>query len=284
MAAGQPLSSLALGAGSVADDLGYVALADLSYVMGKDVADYRVIGGHTITILAARWGLGSDLYRETGDVDLGIPPVVARDHRLVDRLIARGYDQVEGNRFARTMPATPTKVAGRHAAPQQAIIDVLVPAYTGRARQNVKVSENLVSTEVPGLADALARPPVIMTLELRRLNGEVLQATLPFTDEVSALVLKSLATRVRIKDTDIADIWRCLEIAFTAGCTPSDFTRGARSEAAAIVRDLFARRQGPAMTALATEQRLSVQAADQRFTRIRALSTRILGPPTAGSG
>lgn len=283
MAAGQPLSRLALSAGSVADDLGYVALADLSHVMGKDVADYRVIGGHTITILATRWGLGSELYRETGDVNLGIPPVVARDHRLVDRLKARGYDQEEGNRFARTMPATPIKVAGRHTAPQQAIIDVLVPAYTGRARQNVKVSENLVSTEVPGLADALARPPVIMTLELRRLNGEELHATLPFTDEVSALVLKSLATRVRIKDTDIADIWRCLEIAFAAGCTPSDFTRGARPEAAAIVRELFARRQGPAMTALATEQRLSVQAADQRFTRIRALSTRILGPPTAGS-
>ncbi len=44
MATGQPLSRLALSAGSVADDLGYVALADLSHVMGKDVADYRVIG------------------------------------------------------------------------------------------------------------------------------------------------------------------------------------------------------------------------------------------------
>jgi len=53
MAAGRPLSHLTLGAGSVADDLGYVALADLSHVMGKDVADYRVIGGHTVTILAA---------------------------------------------------------------------------------------------------------------------------------------------------------------------------------------------------------------------------------------
>jgi hypothetical protein len=160
MAAAQPLSRLALDAGSVADDLGYVALVDLSHVMGKDVADYRVIGGHTVTILAARWGLGSELYRETGDV----------------------------------------------------------------------------------------------------------------------------ATRVRTKDTDIADIWRCLEIAFAAGCTPSDFMRGARPEAAVIVRELFARRQGPGMTALAAEQRLSVQAADQRFTRIKALSTRILGPPTAGSG
>jgi hypothetical protein len=278
MAAGQPLSHLTLGAGSVADDLGYVALADLSRVMGKDVADYRVIGGHTVTILAARWGLGPELYRETGDVDLGVPPAVARDHRLVDRLKAQGYAQIEGNRFARTMPGIPVRVAGLQAAPRQAIIDVLIPAYTSRARQNVKVSENLISTEVPGLADALARAPVIMTLELRRLNGEALQAALPFADEVSALVLKSLATRVRIKDTDIADIWRCLEIAFAAGSTPSDFTRGARPEAANIVRELFAHRHGPAMTTLATEQRLSAQAADQRFTRIRALSARVVGP------
>jgi hypothetical protein len=278
MAPGQPLSRLLLGAGSVADDLGYVALADVSQVMGKDVAAYRVIGGHTITVLAARWALGPEMYRETGDVDLGIPPVVARDQRLVDRLKARGYDQVAGNRFARTVSVMPVKVAGRHAAHRQAIIDVLVPAYTSRARQNVKVSENLVSTEVPGLAAALARPPVIMALELRRLNGETLQATLPFADEVSALVLKSLATRVRMKDTDITDIWRCLEIAFAAGATPSDFTAGTRAKAAAIVQALFARRQGPAMTALATQQRLSAQAADQRFTRIRALSTRVLGP------
>lgn len=278
MAAGQPLSRLALAAVSVADDVGYVALADISQIMGEDVADYRVIGGHTITVLAARWRLGPELYRETGDVDLGVPPVAVRGHHLVDRLKARGYDQVAGNRFARTVTGMPVKVAGGQTAHRRAIIDVLVPAYTSRPRQNVKVSENLVSTEVPGLADALARPPVIMSLELRRLNGAILQATLPFADEVSALVLKSLATRVRSKGTDIADIWRCLEIAFAAGSAPSDFTRGARPEAAAIVRALFARRQGPAMTTLAAEQRLSAQAADQHFTRIRALSTRVLGP------
>jgi len=86
MAAGTPLNRITLGAASVADDLGYVALADVARALGGLTGDYRVIGGHMVTVLAARWQLGSELYRETGDVDLGIPPVVARDHHLVSRL------------------------------------------------------------------------------------------------------------------------------------------------------------------------------------------------------
>ena len=61
MAAGTPLPSLALGASSVADDLGYVALNDLGEALGDIVADYRVIGGHMVTMLAARWQLGAGL-------------------------------------------------------------------------------------------------------------------------------------------------------------------------------------------------------------------------------
>ena len=78
MAAGTPLTRLMLSATSVADDLGYVALSDLTRALGDIAADFRVIGGHMVTVLAARWHLGHELYRETGDVDLGIPPVVAR--------------------------------------------------------------------------------------------------------------------------------------------------------------------------------------------------------------
>jgi hypothetical protein len=71
----------------------------------------------------------------------------------------------------------------------------------------------------------------MMALELRRLNGQILRCELPFADELSALVLKSLATRVRSKDTDIADVWRCLEVAFAAGLSPVDFSGGVRAEA-----------------------------------------------------
>ena len=233
-----------------------------------------------VTMLAARWQLGARLHRETGDVDLGVPPIVARDHDVVGRLKNLNYKQVAGNRFARGLSDIPAGMTGGNDAPSlDAFIDVLVPAYTSRARQNVPVGEDLFTTEVPErLQFALARPPVSLTLELRRLNGETLQCELPFPDEVSALVLKSLATKVRFKDTDISDIWRCLEIAFAAGLGPTDFAHGTRVESADAVRTLFNSRHGAPMAALAAEQRLSSEAADERFTRIRALIVRVLGP------
>jgi hypothetical protein len=279
MAAGTPLTRLTLGAASVADDLGYVALSDLARALGDIAADFRVIGGHMVTVLGARWRLGHELYRETGDVDLGITPVVARDHHVVGRLKGLDYAQVAGNRFARELSDLPVKMKDKQDSPRpEAFIDVLIPAYTSRARENVQVGEDLFTTEVPGLQMALARPPVTIRLELHRLNDTILHCELPFPDEVSALVLKSLATTVRSKDTDIADKWRCLEIAFAAGLRPADFTRGVSAEAAEVTRSLFGSRRGAPVAALAAEQHLSAEATDARFTRIRALIAHVLGP------
>jgi hypothetical protein len=159
-----------------------------------------------------------------------------------------------------------------------ALIDVLVPAYTSRARENVRVAADLFTTEVPGLQLALAREPVTIDLELRRLNGQTLRCALPFADELSALVLKSLATRVRSRDTDIGDVWRCLEIAFAAGLQPADFASGVRADSAKVIRELFASRRGAPMAALAAGQHLSEQGADERYTRMRALIARVIGP------
>lgn len=279
MASSTPLTSLTLVAGSVADDLGYVALSDLTRALGDIAEDYRVIGGHMVTMLAARWQLGADLYRETGDVDLGIPPIVLRDQHVVSRLKDIDYQQITGNRFARELIDIPAGMKGESDSPgQETFIDVLVPAYTSRAHENVRVGEDLFTTEVLGLQFALARAPVMIALTLQRLNGETLRCELPFADEVSALVLKALATRVRFMDTDIADIWRCLEIAFAAGLKPADFASGTRAEAAEVIRELFSNRHGVAMAALARGQHLSVEAADERFTRMRALIAYVLGP------
>jgi len=278
MAAGTPLTRVTLSAASITDDLGYVALTDLARALGGLTEDYRVIGGHMVTVLAARWQLGRELFRETGDVDLGVPPIVVRDHNLVNRLKELNYLQVAGNRFARGLSDIPAGMKERGGSGDpEALIDVLVPAYTSRARENVQVGEDLFTTEVPGLQQALARPPVTMALRLRRLNGEILHCELPFADEVSALVLKGLATRVRSKDTDIADLWRCLEIAFAAGVGPENFASGVRAESAELIRSLFNSRRHAPMTALAPGQRLSAEAADARITRIRALIARVLG-------
>lgn len=161
MATGTPLNRIRLGAASVADDLGYVALTDLAQALGGVTEDYRVIGGHMVTVLAARWQLGHELYRETGDVDLGVPPIVARDHNLVRRLKDLNYSQVAGNRFARGLTDIPAGMKARGGSGDpEALIDILVPAYTGRPRENVQVGKELFTTEVPGLQLALARPAV----------------------------------------------------------------------------------------------------------------------------
>lgn len=278
MATGTPLTRIVLSAASVADDLGYVALADVARVIGDPPDDYRVIGGHMVTVLAARWQLGDELYRETGDVDLGVPPVVATDHNLVNRIKDLNYLQVAGNRFARGLSDIPAGMRERGSSGSpEALIDVLVPAYTSRARENVQVGDDLFTTEVPGLQQALARPPVVINLEMRRLNGEALVCDLPFADEVSALVLKGLATRIRSRDTDITDVWRCLEIAFAAGVGPDNFTSGPRAESAELIRSLFHGRSNEAKAALAAGQRLSAESVDARLTRIRALIARVLG-------
>lgn len=247
------------------------ALADIADLLGSQ--DYRVIGGHMVTLLVARWGLGPDLYRATGDTDLGVPPVVVNDSSLIDALIAHDYERVAGNRFGRAVLDLPRVESSQERA---ALVDVLVPAYTSRARTDRKFGDYLVTTEVPGLAVALQRPPVVLDVEMVRLNHEVLRARLLLPDEVSALVLKAAATRVRDKGTDHVDLWRCLEVAYAAGIEPADFAREEEVDAARRVRQLFDNRAAPGMVAIVAEHRLSERAADERLTRIRALIERVL--------
>lgn len=136
-----------------------------------------------------------------------------------------------------------------------------------------------MTTEVPGLALALQREPVVLQMALHRLNGEQLGIDVAFPDEVAALTLKAFAFRVRDKPTDIVDLWRCLEVAYAAGVEAGQFVNGDAAEAAILIPTLFDRRGGAGMSALAGEQRLSNAAADERFTRIRALMQRVLPEP-----
>ena len=108
------------------------------------------------------------------------------------------------------------------------------------------------------------------------LNGDQLDVEVSVADEVSALVLKAHATTVRSKATDVVDIWRCLEVCFAAGSDPAQFTGSERVGAVTRVRELFGSRSGDGMTSLIDEQRLTPRAADERYTRIRALVDRIV--------
>ncbi len=263
----------------MADDVGYVALSDTADVLGS--LPYRIIGGHMVTALVARWQLGGDLHRETADTDLGVPPVVVKEHGKISRLVERGYQRVEGNRFARPIDDLPATVRGAEVL-RYAVVDVLVPSYRTRVRNNHRVSDDLVTTEVPGLALALQREPIRLDMELHRLNGDRLTIEVLFPDQVAALVLKAFASQVRDKPTDVVDLWRCLEVAYAAGTDPRAFAAGDAARAARIVRTLFDSREGAGMSALTAEQRLSDAAANMRFTRIRALIQRVL-PAGRGS-
>lgn len=279
MAADPPLSRLVLAATSVADDVGFVALGDLASIVGDGQANYRVIGGHMVTALVARWGLGAELYRETGDTDLGVPPFVVEDLDIVGRLRGLGYQAIAGNRFARQLDDVPAGLATGDSDLPAATVDVLIPTYTSRTRQNRRVGSDLVTTEVPGLAVALNRPHVELDLEMHRLNGFVVPALISFPDEVSALVLKAHATTVRSKATDIVDLWRCLEIGLAAGRAPGDFEFDEGQRSVEILQRLFEHREAEGMTALIAEQRLSESGAVARFTRIRALLDRVVVRP-----
>jgi hypothetical protein len=88
---------------------------------------------------------------------------------------------------------------------------------------------------------------------------------------------RSWATRVRRKATDVADIRRCLEVAFAVRVGPDAFDNDDPATAATIVRKPFEQRDADGIASPAEQQRLLSPAADERFTRLRALIERVLG-------
>lgn len=277
-----PLNRLVLSANSVADDLGFVALAELvGALRGRILDETRIIGGHMVMLHVRRWGLGRELYRETQDADLGITPIAVNGGEIISSLKDAGYVRQSGNRFVRTVsdiPLTLQNDAGTpmEAAVTDAAIDILTPAYTSRPRENVQISDELTTTEVPGLALALVRPGIEIELTLHRLNGEALDVRIVLPDEVSALVLKTLAWRQRLAAKDAVDMWRMLEVTRAAGIRVKDL-EGAWSGADQVLVDAFAAIDGEAMKAITAAGSLSAAAVRQRHTRIRALMQHLLG-------
>lgn len=276
MAAGAPLTELILTASSLAEDLGFVALGDLAAILGdRSRADVRLIGGQMVSLHAERWRLGPELYRETQDADLGVPLALAKHPGIVERLQEAGYRRMSGNRFVRPVEDLPVgveqseevEVSGEYGA----VIDILIPSYRSRSRDNVRVGDHLTTTEVPGLAYALNRPPVMVDLDLTRLNGARVSARVALPDETSMLVLRAHAWRTRGTDRDAVDLWRGLEIAAVAGVPAHELDTDSALGAGDIIRHAFSDAEGPAVGAAARARRLSPEGLVRFRTRIRAL-------------
>ena len=246
----RPVSvSLALQSASRAQDAGYLALADISILAAHLAADYRVVGGHMVSLLAEAYQVSGVPTRETADADFGAAASVVADQALLTALDQRAYRQVAGNRFERTIDSASDDTVNL-------TIDVLVPSYSGRHVPNQEVGV-LVVDAIPGLSLALARPAmsIDVTLHLREpaLAG---QAGLPTTftilvpDALGALVVKALAWASRKADRDAVDVWRLLEVGAAAGLTPGDWVdTGACGDARRALNDSFGRRNASGTTA-----------------------------------
>ncbi len=89
-----------------------------------------------------------------------------------------------------------------------------------------------MTTEVPGLAEALRRPGIKVDAELRLTDGARLATIVVLSDAIGTLAMKALVRAVRTERRDAEDLWRCLEIAAAEDVNPSDF------DETATLRDL----------------------------------------------
>lgn len=260
-----PHQRLELVCASRAEDAGLLAAADLAGIASELGVPYRLLGGLSVTLLTWVHGVADRVPgRETADADFGAALDVIAGDRLPAALRGRGYHQVEGNRFVRTV--------ARADGPLPLTVDLLIPSHDTRLAPDVPAGD-LVVDAVPGLALALARPGTVITMLSRLSLGEKLDATLVVPDIESALCLKAYAYRGRFADRDAVDIWRLLEAADVAGVRAANWSlKGARLDAARILHQFFGspRGQGPAAATREAGQQ----------ARIRALVRRVVAAPT----
>jgi len=70
---------------------------------GRDL-EYRLIGGIGVALLTAVHAVSARVpARETADADLGAHHSVLADPELIPSLTRLGYQQIQGNRFERTI-------------------------------------------------------------------------------------------------------------------------------------------------------------------------------------
>lgn len=245
---------------SRAQDAGYLALRDVGSAAAALEAPYRIVGGHMVSLLVAVHQVAGVPARETVDADFGTTFEVVGDPALVTRLTERGYAQTgSANRFERRQDRLTLA------------IDVLAPSYTGRLETNQRHG-GLVVDEIPGLAFALSRLALDLSLEVRLTDGTTVQVDTTVPEPVAALSLKALAYKSRYGRSDAVDIWRLLEVAHAAGVRAADWPLSATPREAA---DCLHRFFGvPPATGL-----VDVSAETRVRTRVRALVSTVVGRP-----
>src|SRR5260370_39086728 len=97
MAADTPLNRLVLSAASVADDLGYVALADLAHALGAVTADYRIIGGGWGPIPGPPTLPRGRVFRGTAGGGVRVRPARGPGHNTCGRLLSAAANTVGGS-------------------------------------------------------------------------------------------------------------------------------------------------------------------------------------------
>ena len=258
-----PLNLVTLYARSFAEEACFSALADLHQVLQR-TPQARVIGGMMVTLHTHRWQLPDQVERLTLDNDLGVASRVIVEGSILEDLARAGYTETSGGRYQRAV----TTLSADEGQPQPtAIIDVLVPTYTSRARKNIKVGK-IYTTEVLGLAEALQEGGVSVAVSLRGKSGWTSDIAVTIPSEPFALLLKAMAWNERMLDKDAFDIWRMLEV-----CSAADAKMNPTvwQDAEKILQQAFAREDGQAMVGVQKIARATPTRRKQLWTRIRAL-------------
>ena len=134
---------------------------------------------------------------------------------------------------------------------------------------------DIVTTEVPGLAEALRRPGVSVEIDIALTDGASIAAKVVIPDPAATLGLKAWARVVRNEDRDAEDLWRCLEIAHAAGVT-ADVLRDDATLGQIV--PILERELGPTGASIGVITKgLDEAEAARRRTRIRALVAEVVG-------
>jgi hypothetical protein len=251
-------SRLLLASTSRAQDSGFLALADVASIAADLGVEYRVVGGHMVSLLVAHFGVPGLPDRETADADFGAHFEVVGDPRLPAALVDRGYVAVAGNRFERQVDELTIA------------IDVLAPSYTGRHETSQQHGELYVD-EIPGLSYALSQPGISLAIEAVLTDGTELAIAITVAAPVPALCLKALAYTSRYAAKDALDIWRLLEVARATDAAAGGWPDAVEArDAAAALRRHFLERTAAGVRDVTRDKATQ--------TRVRALVQELLGP------